>query len=249
MSARLRLKCVALARVVLAAWHILMGGWEVWRHFGGLNSTQRLVRSQRWAQRFLARLEIELEIEGQPNEAQTLLVANHISWLDILVLMAASPCRLVSKSEVKAWPLIGHLAQAAGTLFIERSQRRDAMRVVHDMAAALREGQVLAIFPEGTTSNGQALLPFHANLLQAAISANVPIQPVAISYWDLPQRTRSLAPAYIGDDTLVTSLWRTLQAPRLGVKVSFLPPQTQQGRDRRAWAADLHRQLAQHLYD
>jgi 1-acyl-sn-glycerol-3-phosphate acyltransferase len=248
MSKRLLRKGRAVARVVLAAWHILSGVWEVWRDFGALNEAERLDRAHRWARRFFERLQIELEVEGLPNSSQTLWVANHISWLDILVLLAASPCRLVSKSDVRAWPLIGGLAHAAGTVFIERRQRRDAMRVVHDMAAALKAGQVLAVFPEGTTSNGLGLLPFHANLLQAAIAADVPVQAVAITYWDLDCNTRSQAPAYVDDATLLASVWRTVQQPRLGVKVAFLTPETSQGRERRAWSRDLHQRLENRLF-
>jgi 1-acyl-sn-glycerol-3-phosphate acyltransferase len=249
MSEYLKRKSLAAVRVVLAVWHVVMGAWEVWRDFGPLDPNQRMHRAHLWAQRFFKRLHLELQVEGLPHAAPTLWVANHISWLDIMVLLAAAPCRLVSKSDVKAWPVIGHLADSAGTLFIERRQRRDAMRVVHDMAAALTDGQVLAVFPEGTTSNGEALLPFHANLLQSAIHAQVPVQPVAITYWDLEHQKRSLAPAYVGSDTLVTSLWRCMQLPRLGVKVRFLPPETQQGRDRRVWSVDLHQRLAQALAD
>src|SRR3569832_1870289 len=126
-----------------------------------------------------------------------LLVANHISWLDILVVHAARHCRFVSKSEVKRWPLIGTLATGANTLNIERESRRDAVRVVHHMAEALRAGDVLAVFPEGTTSDGRALLPFHANLIQAAISAAAPVLPVALSFMDKGSGAASFSPCYI----------------------------------------------------
>ena len=248
MSGQLRLKCRAAVRILLAIGHILSGVWEVWRDFDSLNEAQRLERAHRWAQRFFERLQIQLSVEGVPNTSQTLWIANHISWMDILVLLAASPCRLVSKSDVRAWPLIGGMAHAAGTVFIERRQRRDAMRVVHDMAAALKAGQVLAVFPEGTTSSGQSLLPFHANLLQAAIAVDVPVQPVAITYWDRNNNTRSQAAAYIDDDTLLASLWRTVQQPGLGVKVAFLQAETAQGRDRRAWSNELRQRLETCLF-
>jgi 1-acyl-sn-glycerol-3-phosphate acyltransferase len=113
------------------------------------------------------------------------------------------------------------------------------MRVVHRMAESLRAGDVLAAFPEGTTSDGRTVLPFHANLLQAAISADAPAQPVGLSYLDAATGRISLAPGYIGDDTLVASLWRTLTAPPLAAVVVFGEPQQAEGRDRRAWAADL----------
>ncbi len=149
-------------------------------------------------------------------------MANHISWLDITALHAARFCRFVSKADVKAWPLIGALASGVGTLFIQRESRRDAMRVVHHMADSLRAGDVLAVFPEGTTSDGVALLPFHANLLQAAIAARAPVQPVALQFVDTHTRRSAVwRPAMSGDDTLLGSVWRTVRAPGITVRIVF----------------------------
>jgi len=204
------------------------------------SEAQRNARVQSWAREMLVLLGIRLELRGQPPVAgPMLLAANHISWLDILVMHAARHCRFVAKAEVRHWPLIGTLATGAGTLYIERESRRDAMRVVHHMAESLRRGEIVAVFPEGTTSDGLALLPFHANLIQAAISAEAPVQPVGLSFVDTGTRATSLAPCYIGDDTLVGSIWRTLSGPPLAAVVHFGEPQTAQGRGRRAWAADL----------
>jgi 1-acyl-sn-glycerol-3-phosphate acyltransferase len=113
------------------------------------------------------------------------------------------------------------------------------MRVVHHMTECLREGEVLAVFPEGTTGNGTQLLPFHANLLQAAIAAQARIQPLALHYADEATGTLSFAPCYIGDDTLVQSIWRTLNAQGVVAVVHFGEPEWAQGRERRAWATDL----------
>ena len=108
----------------------------------------------------LERLGVELELRGNPALAgPLLLVANHISWLDIIVLHAARHCRFVSKANVRHWPIIGSLATGAGTLYVERESRRDAMRVVHRMVAALQAGDVLAVFPEGTTGDGSRSCP------------------------------------------------------------------------------------------
>ena len=112
------------------------------------------------------------------------------------------------------------------------------------MAESLRAGDVLAVFPEGTTSDGLTLLPFHANLLQAAIAADVPVQPVALQFIDQRTGQVSQAPCYINDDTLFGSVWRTLCAPGIAVVITFGEPQTAQGRDRRAWAADVRATIA-----
>ena len=226
------------ARVL--AW--ALSGWaQIVVLFPRLSQSQRDSRVQAWAGAMLVRMGIELHVVGAPPACgPMLLVVNHISWLDIVVLHAARHCRFVSKSDVKHWPLVGALATGAGTLYIERASRRDAMRVVHQMAQALKDGDVLAVFPEGTTGDGSALLPFHANLFQAAISSDAPVQPVALQFVDGPTRAASRAVSYVGAETLLGSVWRTLCARGLRAQVVFGAPQVHEGRDRRTWARDLH---------
>jgi 1-acyl-sn-glycerol-3-phosphate acyltransferase len=153
---------------------------------------------------------------------------------------AARYCRFISKSDVQAWPIVGTLATAAGTLYIERASRRDALRMVGSMRDALYAGEVLAVFPEGTTGDGRTLLPFHANLIQAAVAAGAPVQPVGLRFVDRRTGATSHAPSYIGDETLVGSVWRTLMAPPLAAVVHFGALQQAGERDRRAWSQDLH---------
>ena len=220
--------------------HIVSGLWVVVRVFPKLSAEQKEERIQVWAHTLLARLAIKLIVVGAPPaQGPLLLAANHISWLDIVAMHSARYCRFVSKADVQRWPVIGTMATGAGTLFIQRESRRDAMRVVHHMAERLSAGDVLAIFPEGTTSDGVSLLPFHANLFQAAIAANAPVLPIALRFTDAATGQDSLAPCYINDDTLMRSIWRTLSAPPLCVVLTFGEPQFAAGRDRRAWAADL----------
>jgi 1-acyl-sn-glycerol-3-phosphate acyltransferase len=226
------------------AWHMVLGRREINKHFERYSFEERDQAIQRWARRSLDLMGIRLVLQGQPvAQGPMLVVANHISWLDIMVINAARPCRFVSKADVKEWPLLGPLVVGAGTLFIERESRRDALRVVHIMAERLRAGDVLAAFPEGTTSDGTALLPFHANLLQAAVSANAPIQALAMSFHDEASGQMSQAPTYVGDATLVASLWRTLMSPPIEARLRFGEPQHAQGRDRRAWSGDLRAEI------
>ena len=225
-----------LIRVIL---HLLAGAWRIKFVFPRQSEAERDASVQAWAQAMLARLAIKLVVSGTPPKAgPVLLAANHISWLDIVVIHAARHCRFISKSDIKHWPLVGTLATGAGTLYIERESRRDAMRVVHHMAERLQAGEVLAVFPEGTTGDGTHVLPFHANLLQAAIAAGAPVQPVALLFKDAQGR-QSFAPCYIGDDTLLGSLWRTLCSDGIQAVVRFGEAQTAAGRDRRALAAAL----------
>ena len=235
--------CGRLVRVVA---HLLAGLATIVFVFPRLSTLQRNDRVQAWARRMLDVLGIGLRLHGQPPlRGPMLLVAKHISWLDILLLHAARHCRFVSKAGIRGWPLIGRMATAAGTLYIERESRRDAMRVVHQMAEALQSGDILAVFPEGTTSDGIDLLPFHANLIQAAISAGAPAQPVAIEFIETHTGRRSLAPCYIGDDTLVGSVWRTLTGDPITAVVRYGAPQQADSRDRRAWAAQLRAAVQQ----
>ena len=229
--------CWRLLRVVL---HILGGVWTILTVFPRLATEQKHQRVQVWALEMLACIAIKLIVKGSPPVAgPMLLAANHISWVDIVVMHATRHCRFVSKDEIRRWPLVSTLANAADTLYITRESRRDAMRVVHQMAQCLHDGDVLAIFPEGTTGDGTSLLPFHANLLQAAISADAPILPVALQFVDGRTGAISFAPCYVGDDTLWQSLWRTLSASNVQAVVQFGTAELSQGRDRRTWAADL----------
>lgn len=227
-------------RLWRAVLHALRGLATILFLFPRMSDGEREARVQAWSLRMLALLNVRLEVRGDPpRSGPVLLVANHISWLDILVMHAARYCRFVSKADVKRWPLIGTLATGGGTIYIERESRRDAMRVVHAMAASLKRGEVVAVFPEGTTSDGSTLLPFHGNLIQAAISAGAPVQPVGLRFVDRASGRDSNGPLYLGDDTLVGSLWRTLAGRPFVAHVRFGEPQQAQGRDRRQWANDL----------
>ena len=234
----------ALWKLLRGLWHVLVGMWTIYVRFPQLSIEQREARVQAWALQLLALWGIHLRVQGQPVlTGPALIVANHISWLDISVIHAARHCRFVSKSDIRAWPLVGTLATGAGTLYIERTSRKDALRMVKDMADAMKDGDVIAVFPEGTTSDGRELLPFHANLIQAAILAQAPVQPMSLQFVDASTGEPSFAPCYIGDDTLIGSMWRTLTAPPIVAVVHFGDPQHANGRDRRAWAHDLRQTI------
>ncbi len=234
----------AIWKLLRGLWHVVLGMWSIHVHFPQLSPEQREMRVQAWALQFLALWDIHLKVLGQPVlNGPALIVSNHISWLDISVIHAARHCRFVSKSDIRDWPLVGRLATGAGTLYIERSRRKDALRMVKDMADAMHNGDVVAVFPEGTTSDGRDLLPFHANLIQSAIQADAPIQPIALQFIDAASGEPSFAPCYIGDDTLLGSMWRTLRASRIIAVVHFGELQTANGRDRRVWARDLRQDI------
>jgi 1-acyl-sn-glycerol-3-phosphate acyltransferase len=212
--------------------------------FPRLTKAARHRKVQAWARALLKRLDVELKVIGAPpQEGPLLLVSNHISWVDILALHAACQCRFVAKADVKRWPILGTLATGGGTLYVQRESRRDAMRVVHQMAEALQQGDILAIFPEGTTSDGKSVLPFHSNLIQAAIAANAPVQTVAVGFVDARSGRPSNAVSYIGDESLAGSIWRTLLARDVRAVLAFGTTQRADRRDRRAWAKDLREEI------
>ncbi|HEX4233555.1 MAG TPA: lysophospholipid acyltransferase family protein [Caldimonas sp.] len=234
----------ALARLAHAVVHGLHGLALVLFSFPSLSLDARRERIRWWSNKMLAVLGVAFECHGVPRREASLLVVNHVSWLDIMAVHAVVPeARFVSKADVKGWPLVSRLVDSAGTLYLERERKRDALRVVHAIAEALAAGQVVAIFPEGTTSTGHGLLPFHANLLQAAIATATPVQPVALRFADTTDAV-SAAVEFIGDTSLLTSLWRTSCGNGVRVRLTFLPPRPTQGVERRALAEVLRADIA-----
>jgi len=235
--------CWRIGRGVL---HLVHGVLIVALRFHVLDAHQRMLRVQWWSAKLLRLLGITLRPEGAPRPGAKLLVANHISWLDILAINAVVPARFVSKSEVRHWPVVGRLVSAAGTLYIERERPRDAMRVVHQMAEAFKAGDTLAVFPEGTTTDGHSLLPFHANLLQAAVATHTHVQPVALRFSDAARRV-SPAVAYIGDTSLMQSLLMVVMADELTAHVSLLAAEPTEQADRRAVSQRVRESIAARL--
>jgi len=238
---------VATWRLVLMCLHVGHGMALMGLRFSSLDAAGRHARIQWWSATLLRRLGIAITVTGTPRPGATLLVANHVSWLDIAAIHAAAPqARFVSKSDVKHWPLVGRLVAGAGTLFIERESRRDALRVVHQMADALRAGDTVAVFPEGTTGPGRELLPFHANLLQAAIATEMPVQPVVLRFHQ-PGHAFSPAVEFVGATTLLQSLWRMACAKGLQVELQWLGAEATAHADRRALAAHLRERIDEAL--
>lgn len=239
----------AAARLLRLLVHLLRGAWELRWRFQHMPLAQRHRRVQDWSARTLAMLGVELVMQGHFPSADEpmLVVANHVSWLDIAALHAVLPqARFVAKSEVGAWPLVGGLCRGVRTLFIERDRKRDAMRVVNDITTALCQGDTVALFPEGTTGDGHALLPFHANLLQAASASGRPVLPVALRFSD-PEHAVSPVVAYVGATTLLQSLGQVLRAPRLRATVMACAPLDSRGQDRRDLAQRCQSAIAARL--
>jgi 1-acyl-sn-glycerol-3-phosphate acyltransferase len=172
-----------------------------------------------WARGVLRALGVKVTVTGPLPRRRALLVANHVSWLDIVVLLGLTPCRLLAKVEVRRWPVIGRLAASTGTVFIDRSRPRTLPTTVADVARALDGGAVVAVFPEGTTGCGEAVGPFRPAMFQAAVDALVPVAPVTLRY-GLTVTRGTTAAAFLGDESLWTSLRRVLAIRTLVVSVT-----------------------------
>jgi 1-acyl-sn-glycerol-3-phosphate acyltransferase len=169
-----------------------------------------------WAKALLAVLGVELEVDGGLRDGPALIVANHVSWLDVLAITALRPSIFVCKAEIAGWPALGWLLARAGTIFLRRGSAVAASEAVHAAARRLREGITVAVFPEGTSTDGQALLPFHPALFQAAIDAGCPVQPLALQY-------SNQAVVYTGDTSFGDSLVAVAGAGGLTMGVTVLP--------------------------
>ncbi len=232
-----------LLRVLLHVLKAYVRSYLVWP---GLDEPGREREALTWSRQMLNVMGIRLVVQGHARPGAKLVVSNHVSWLDIVAINSVVPSRFVSKAEVGQWPLIGRVVTEAGTLYLVRERRRDAMRVLGLMAQALHDGHTVAVFPEGTTGDGHGVMHFHANLLQAAIDAQVPVQPVVLRYSD-PRHVVSPLAAYVGDTSLMQSLWWVVTARGLTVHAEILPLQAVEHADRRALSENLHAQASQAL--
>jgi 1-acyl-sn-glycerol-3-phosphate acyltransferase len=196
---------------------------------------RRLVK--RWSRRLLRILNVSAHVRGELESVSgnVLLVANHISWLDIFVLNTLQPARFIAKAELRRWPVIGWLSASVGTLFVERERRLHASSVNRHAAHALARGDVIAIFPEGTTTDGSTLLPFKGSLLQPIVDAEGHVQPIAIRYRDAAG-AQSVAPAYVGDTSFATSFWTLTAEHSLVAEMHLAPVLAARARHRRELA-------------
>lgn len=184
-----------------------------------------------WHRRALELVGVEVRIHGTPATGATLFVSNHVSWLDIGALSTVVDAGFIGKQELARWPVLGFLIRRGGTIFIDRGNHDAASRVADEMTRRLARGDRVAVFPEGTTSDGSDVRRFHPRLLEAAQRTGVPVQPVALVY-DSP------CAAFIDDEPFLRHLWRILGQPGIGVDVWLLPPIEPAGRDRRALARE-----------
>jgi 1-acyl-sn-glycerol-3-phosphate acyltransferase len=214
--------------------------------FPFLQARMRLRIELHWNLALMSILNVNIRLTGTVPDLSVknlMLVANHVSWLDVYLLNAMRPAQFVSKVEVRSWPIVGWLANKTGTLFIDRSKRHDTARVNNELACILSGGGCVAVFPEGTTSDGTMLRHFHASLLQPAVQSQSQLWPVAIRYAHA-DGTPNVAPAYVDDLSFVDSLLLILSQPVIYAEVQYLPPIDAHGKTRRELAHESHHVIA-----
>lgn len=172
---------MVICRFIRLMVHVVSGVCVCAFFYGRLSIQEREARIQRWSRKLLEICRVEFRVYGEIEEG-VLVVSNHVSWLDIYTIHTQRPCRFVAKASIRNWPVIGWLSDKTGTIFLERTSARDLRRIFQELVAEINAGARFAFFPEGTTSQQDSLLPFNANLFQAAIDAQIKVQPYAVRY-------------------------------------------------------------------
>lgn len=208
--------------IVLMAW-VLVGLATLLVVFPWAKSAQQQRIIQRWSC-YLLRLsgvKVVVQHNGALQQASMLMVANHVSWLDIFVINSQRATAFVAKEEIRRWPVIGLLVSWAGTVFIDRSQRHAIKHVMHQLESKLQHQQAVGLFPEGKTSAGLAVQPFHSSLFETALRAQMAVQPVALRYYQGVERCPEIA--FVGEQTLVQNAWQLLSRSQIRIECDFLP--------------------------
>ena len=236
MSSATTNKLTRILRASRLIFHIISGLAQsaIYPH---LSQPAQKRMNKNWSLGLLAILSIRLRLSGTLPDAKDqpiMLVANHVSWLDVYSLNTVCPSRFVAKSEIRSWPLLGWLSRNVGTLFIKRTKITDIVRINKDIGNALTTGDFVAVFPEGTTSDGTTVKHFHGSLLQSAVAVEASLCPVAIRYHDASGEI-SKAAVYV-NVSLFDSLKKILQQPWIEVELIFSDPVNSRGKNRRELA-------------
>ena len=174
----------------------------------------------------LQALNIRLDVHTPPGHQKkqgTLVVSNHVSWLDIFAMSALYPSSFIAKQEIRDWPVLGKMGRNAGTVFINRNARKEIGPTNTAIAEALKQGRNVSFFPEAKTTSGEDVIPFKAALFQAAIDSGSTIQTMALRYYDQHGK-RTTIPSYAGSMNLFKSLWRIVSMPELCIRIDFAEP-------------------------
>ncbi len=237
---------IRVIRCLRLALHLVWIGIGTALIYPRAGETGRARLKQRWSHQILKILCVQLDAHPSSAPPGCLIVANHISWLDIFAIHALRPSAFISKAEVRQWPFFGWLAEKNDTVFLRRGSRGHARMVNAEIDALLNAGRDVAIFPEGTTTDGTRLLGFHAALLQPAIETSRPILPLALSYLDT-EGVISTAPSFEGEITLMQCFSAILACRSLTVSLRPATPIATTDKTRRELAQAAHAAIEDRL--
>lgn len=226
--------------------------WILWIKFPRLSRERKLDEIKNWSKNTLKILGIEVIHETSLTHIETspsplMLVANHVSWVDALIIQSIQPSIFVAKSEVRSWPIVGSIATGCGVVFVDRGSPSSARRMVDDLSSALHNGYCVAGFPEGTSSEGSTVSLFHANFFEPAISHHIQVQPLAIRYTNPRTGDLCLKAAFIGEIGFVQSLHQVITSTGILAKVHAGDLLSPQGHSRRTLAHLSHRSVSSQL--
>ncbi|KZZ62960.1 MAG: 1-acyl-sn-glycerol-3-phosphate acyltransferase [Oleiphilaceae bacterium] len=176
-----------------------------------------------WVKDLVRSLNVELEVKGTPLAQGSLFLANHVSWVDTVILNHAEPLAFVSRHDVEDWPFIGTFTRRMGSVYVDRSNKFQAYRSIPKLEDKLRSGRSVIVFPESTTSDGSHLLPFYGMFVESAVRVGCQVQPIALRYFDKSGNTMREA-AYAGDDSFGETLVRILSQKKVYASIEFLEP-------------------------
>jgi 1-acyl-sn-glycerol-3-phosphate acyltransferase len=222
-------------RLLRVFMHIFAGVLTCAFIFPFLTPSKREARVRRWSFQLLTLCKVRVQFKDQSGGqigGHALIIANHVSWLDIFVINSWNACHFVAKSDIRSWPIAGWLSAQAGTIFLARGKQREVRRIYEGLVHQLRDNKRIAFFPEGTTGAQGGILPFHPNLFEAAIEAKVPVLPFAVRYVDA-QGNLHPAADFIGEMSFAESMKLILQADGMIAELIQLPSISTEGAHRR----------------
>lgn len=222
-------------RLLRVFMHIFAGVLTCAIIFPFIASTKREALVRRWSSQLLTLCKVSVQFKDQSGGQMAdhaLIIANHVSWLDIFVINSWNACHFVAKSDIRSWPIAGWLSAQAGTIFLARGKQREVRRIYEGLVHQLRDNKRIAFFPEGTTGAQGGILPFHPNLFEAAIEAKVPVLPFAVRYVDAQGKLHPAAD-FIGEMTFAESMKLILQANGIVAELIQLPSISTEGAHRR----------------
>ncbi len=242
------LRCSHAVKLLRLIAEIARGALILRWQFPTLPANDRLRQIQTWSRRMLMILNLEIEPDGLARvDGPALIVANHLSWLDILVIQSLMPAVFVAKEEVRHWPLIGSMAKTCGAIFVKRTSPQSVRAMVDSTVAIYQQGRSVVGFPEGTSTDGSDLGTFHANIFEGAVQCAALVHPVTLRYVHTQTGQPADAALFIGDMSLWKSLRRVMATPSITALAHIGADLSSQGHTRKSLAKQAHRSIRDQL--